>query len=352
MKTMLDYINKEQEVNESLLEKDLFGDLIKEIKQSDINNIIIYATGSSSNAAYAAHSFMQEVLGLPVYIKEPSLAMNYDLLPDEQTLCLAISQGGHSYSTIEMVKNLLSENKKVFVFTSDTKSPIAKTGAEIIDLAMGIEEMPYVTLGYTVTILVLWLFALELAESWKKLTEKEVTTYMEEIERVIQATTNVIRKTDDWFVDKKERFNNYKHFVFVGYGACYGVACEAETKITETCHVPTHGHELEKYMHGPYLGLHAKDGLFLIDPDGKLSQRMEKLRVFLDKHLDHTYLITAGESYREEDLSLELDVSENLTPLVMTVPIHMMSYYLSQMKNHNLHESFYPEFDEITGSKV
>lgn len=47
-----------------------------------------------------------------------------------------------------------------------------------IDLGMGIEEMPYVTLGYSATILMLNLIALEMALLQAKITE---TTYQSEI---------------------------------------------------------------------------------------------------------------------------------------------------------------------------
>ncbi|WP_026314302.1 SIS domain-containing protein [Allofustis seminis] len=353
MKTMLDYIKKEQEVHQSILEKDLFENKLIDLNPKAPRNVVIYATGSSANAAYGAYILMQEVLDVPIYIKEPSLSLHYDPLVDDQTLILAISQGGHSYATIEMVKQLVKENRQVYVLTSDPDSPIAQVGAQVINLSMGIETMPYVTLGYTVTILVLWLMALTLAKKWQRIDDIQFAHYLEQIDRAIRQADMVIKSFDDWYSQHKQTLLAAKHFVFIGYGACYGIAREAETKLTETCHIPTHGHELEEYMHGPYLGLQKNDALFLLESCGTLKGRMNKLRIFLDRHIDQTYQITIGASDRIQDLSLQLgNLPENLAPLVMSIPIHMMSFYLSQMKGFNLHQSFYPEFDEITGSKV
>lgn len=91
---------------------------------------------------------------------------------NKNTLYIAISQGGHSYSTIHLVKEIERQGGIVFTLTSDLTSPIAKESTRAIDLGMGIEEMPYVTLGYSATILMLNLMALELAlykrKCWKK----------------------------------------------------------------------------------------------------------------------------------------------------------------------------------------
>lgn len=352
MKTMLDYINKEKEINNNIMEnKDLFNPL-SELKSKKYRDVVIYATGSSANAAQSAYIFMQKVLQIPVYIKEPSIAMNYERQWSSETLYLAISQGGRSYSTIELVKYLQSNGIQIFVLTSDLDSPIAKTGQDVIDLGMGIEDMPYVTAGYTATILVLWLLALEIEYKYGTMSRKTYEHYHEEIKKVINLADQVIGTTDEWYKKNKYELINKERFVFIGYGASYGVAKEAETKFTEILHLPAHGHELEEYMHGPYLGLQKEDALFLIDTDGKLSERMVLLRKFLNKHMKKTYLATNGNKGNKNDLVFDFSINEDLSPLIMTIPFHLISFYISQKKGTDLTKSYYPDFDKITGSKV
>ena len=55
---------------------------------------------------------------------------------------------------------------------------------------------------------------------------------------------------------------------------------------------------------------------------------------------------------KEEDLCLNVDIDELYASLFMTVPIHLLSYQVSRLKGHNLEKSTYPEFDEITSSKI
>ena len=352
MKSMLDYIKKEEEINNSIIENEKLLQPLSNLRKSTYRDVVIFATGSSSNAAQSAYIFMQETLQIPVYIKEPSIAMNYERKWSSDTLYLAISQGGRSYSTIELVKYLQSINIQIFVLTSDLNSPIADVGHDVIDLGMGIEEMPYVTAGYTATILVLWLLALEVGYKNGSSTDEAYKKDREEIKKVICLSSQIIETTDEWYQKNEEDLIDKRRFVFIGYGASYGVAKEAETKFTEILHLPAHGHELEEYMHGPYLGLQKEDALFLIDANGKLSERMVLLRKFLNKHMDKTYLVTNGDKGQEGDLVFDFSINENMAPLIMTIPFHLISFYISQKQGTDLTKSYYPDFDKITGSKV
>lgn len=357
MKSMLDYVSLEGEFYKSVLEeKEYLFNKIEKIEQSkikNIKNVVIYATGSSSNAAFAARPFMSQILQLPVYIEEPSIAANYMLLHDETTLYIAISQGGHSFSTINMVENLESRGATVLTITSDMESPIAKRANNVINMGMPIEEMPYVTAGYSVTILDLMLISLVIGQSTGKVTDEDNEKYISEFVRIANLLPEVIKKSNLWYEENKQVFLNSERMIFIGYGAAYGVAREGETKITETVRITAQGKELEEYMHGPYLGLHAEDTIFFVDPNGRLHDRANKLRVFLSKHVSNVFNIYANENKENtSNLNLDIETDELISSLFMTIPIHLLSYYLSQEKGNNLEVSAFPEFDEITKSKI
>lgn len=353
MKSMHYYINLEKEINQSILEKfNQNNRLVDEMGAKPFKDIVIYATGSSSNAAQAASIFMQKLLNVPVYIKEPSIGVNYGQQWTEESLYIAISQGGHSYSTIELVKSLESKGMDVYIITSDLDSPIAKNGKKIIDMCMGVEEMPYVTAGYTATILILWLLTLNMSLNKGQINQNEKKAYTNKLKDTILLAEDIIKTTDEWYEIHKKEILNKKRFVFIGYGSCYGVVKEAETKFTEILHLASHGHELEEYMHGPYLGLQKDDALFLVDQDGILSSRMSLLRKFLNKHMTKTYLVTSKCAQQTSDLAYDLSLDEYFSPILLTIPFHLISYYISQEKGTDLTKSYYPDFDQITKSKI
>lgn len=355
MKDMNYYIHKEQDIYNNIFKTRI--QLLSKILTNNVefNEVVIYATGSSSNAAFAARDYMAKCLQVPVHVEEPSLAANYMMYLKKDTLYLAISQSGHSYSILEMIDTIQKHGGTIYVITSDKQSPVAQKSANLILMGMDIEEMPYVTAGYSATILLLNLLSLELGLKLSRFTFAEYQKYLTEIETIILNISRVIKKSQSWILENIENFNTVKRMIFIGYGATYGIAREGETKITETVHITALGKELEEYMHGPYLGLHKDDCIIFVDPQGKLESRADKLRTFLGLHVKNVLTIYSGKSKNSssKDLELDLEVDEELlTSLYLTIPIHLLAFDLSKRKNIDLTNSFYPEFDKITGSKI
>ena len=356
MKSIADYVALEPEYYQNILDnyQTLFTQHIDLSKIKQLNSIVIFATGSSSNAAYGARSLMSKILKVPVYIEDPSIAANYLHYSDPNTLYFAISQGGESYSTIHLVEEFIKNNQTIYTLTSNPNSPLYKVSNHVLSMGIPIEEMPYVSAGYSVTILDLILISLVIAQKNGNLNEQQFNSYLDQLQKVTHLLPKVIEQSQMWVNQYQNQFYHAKRVIFIGYGATYGVAREGETKFTETVRNTAFGKELEEYMHGPYLGLHEDDHIVFLEPHGQLAQRANLLKVFLDKYVKNVSTIYANNSnnLKEEDLCLNVDIDELYTSLFMTVPVHLLSYQVSRLKGHNLEKSTYPEFDEITSSKI
>lgn len=356
MKTIEDYIKLEPEFYKQIINdrKNLFNKNLMDISFKEIEELAIYATGSSSNAAYSAMPFISEVLGIPIRIEEPSISESYMIDKNKKTLHMVISQSGHSYSVIKMLKRL-KENKHIVIsLTSDKQSPLALENKYVLLMGMPIEEMPYVSAGYSVTILDLMLITLAIGEKQQKINKVDIEGYIAQIKDIISQYPSIIKKSNKWVNNWLADFDKAERVLFIGYGATYGVAREGETKLTETTHVSTWGKELEEYMHGPYLGLHSNDYIIFIESNGKLRERTKLLKKFLKKHVKNIFTIYSSpiENVGKRDLSLDIHSDELITSLFMTVPIHLLAFHLSKVKDFNLQTEIYPEFEKITGSKI
>ena len=356
MKSIADYVALEPEYYQNILDnyQTLFTQHIDLGKIKQLNSIVIFATGSSSNAAYGARSLMSKILKVPVYIEDPSIAANYLHYSDPNTLYFAISQGGESYSTIHLVEEFIKNNQTIYTLTSNSNSPLYKISNHVLSMGIPVEEMPYVSAGYSVTILDLILISLVIAQKKGSLNDQQFNSYLDQLQKVTHLLPKVIEQSQMWVNQYQHQFYHAKRVTFIGYGATYGVAREGETKFTETVRNTAFGKELEEYMHGPYLGLHEDDHIVFLEPHGQLAQRANLLKVFLDKYVKNVSTIYANSSnnLKEEDLCLNVDIDELYASLFMTVPIHLLSYQVSRLKGHNLEKSTYPEFDEITSSKI
>lgn len=359
MKSMKDYIYAEKTIYENIMTNS--NDILQEVLQiepeklASYEAIVIFTTGSSSNAALAALPYMASKLQIPIYVEEPSSAANYMLYLNSKTLYFAISQGGHSYSTIHIVEKIEKSGGTVFTLTGDTSSPIAKKAKHVISMGMEVEEMPYVTAGYSAIILILMLTALKIAERTQKISEKAYQEADREIKEIPDYLPDVIAKAETWIKKHETELMQAQRMIFIGYGGAYGVAREGETKVTETIRMTAFGKELEEYMHGPYIGLEKDDWMLFIEPHGTLEDRANRLKEFLNSHVKTVRTLYADgleAQVEADDLSLGIQTNEYLTPLFMTIPIHLLAYTISQKKKVNLEISAYPQFDAITRSKI
>ncbi len=354
MKNMEYYIHAEPEIYEHITtgRKQILEKIIQ-MDHKTYHSVVIFATGSSSNAAFGAQLYMSAKLGIPVYIEEPSISGNYMLHLNKNTLYVAISQGGHSFSTIHLVKEIQKRGGTIFTMTSDLSSPIAEAAKNVIEMGMNIEEMPYVTAGYSATILILDLLALELALATGKITTEQYESDLNEMQKIATRLPEVIKKATNWVEKHTHELLQAKRIFFIGYGSAYGVAREGETKVTETIRITAFGKELEEYMHGPYIGLSAEDYVIFLEPEGILRNRADKLKEFLHGHVSEVRTIFANKtSINSNDLALGIQTNELLVSLFMTIPVHLLAFKISQEKGINLEQSAYPEFDKITQSKI
>ena len=351
---MLFYIHLEQKIYRRILKNrgKLLAPLLSNIGNNKFHSVVIFATGSSANAAYTARPYLSKKLNRPVFIEDPSNALNYQLIGLSNVLCIAISQGGHSYSTINLVKKMQETGHCIYTLTSDKESPIAKISQNLLLIGMPIEEMPYVTLGYSATILFLILLGLEAAMKLQKISMAEYQQDLSEIKLICQKLPDVVKQSTQWVQNYLPVFKMAKRISFIGYGSLYGVAREGETKITETVRISAFGNEVEAYMHGPYIGIQPADQIILPEPNGKLQGRMQGLRRFLCQHLKQVRTISNQTVTAQNDLGLDIKVNELLTGLFMTIPIHLLAFYASQIKGINLNISAYPDFDKMTNSKI
>ena len=152
--------------------------LIKELMKIELKNILILATGSSMNAALITKYFISDILNINIEIEEPFNYYNYEKINENIDLVIAISQSGKSASTISALKYVKKcKNIPSIAITSNNMSIIAKESNMILDLGIGIEQVGFVTKGFSATVLNLLLLAIRLAKG-KKLPKKNKDHYL------------------------------------------------------------------------------------------------------------------------------------------------------------------------------
>lgn len=353
--TMFTYINEEYETNKSVLKnrKKNLNEFIKLTKNKKYDEWVVLATGSSANAVECAKYYVEKILKINIEMKMPFVFSNYSTSINENALYIGVTQGGHSFSTIEALKKVNNTNANVVSLTANLNSEVCELCNAVIDIGCGKEKVGYVTKGFSATVLTFMLMGLELAYENNIITELKYNEELCKFEEAINNIENIIKKSLHWYEDKKNELIDSQKMVCIGYGPGYGVAREVDTKITETVRIPMSGHELEEYMHGPYLSLSNKDHIIFIETKNELEYRQSKLRLYLSEYTDYTYKITyKNYSDNNRDLPLGVDIDELISPLLFAIPIQILSYFLAEDKGNNLNKKIFEDFDDKLKSKI
>lgn len=351
--TMFTYISKEHDTNLAILNN--YPQTLKEFKAylSDHHNQrwVILATGSSANAIECAKYYVEHIAQIHVDIRIPFLFANYPTPLQEDELYIAVSQSGHSASTIKAAKRL---NEQVcFVMSADVNSPIVKECSNFIDLGCGEEKVDLVTMGFSATLINFMLMGLQAAYEWKRIDDEEYQKELRNIKDAILKINPSIDRCVMWYEKNKESFLHMKELAIIGYGAGYGVSREAETKITETIHCMCHGYELEEYMHGPYLALHSKLTVFFLESDNEsLNIRLQSLKHYIDKISNHGFLISDKDYGDDRVLVLPNVANEYLMAILYVIPIQYLSYRVCADLGEDPMITPYDDFDHVLESKI
>lgn len=351
METMISNIYDEQDTLTKILldfnEKNIH--ILKDLESHNIKRVLILATGSSINAANSAKYFLQDILEAKIYIEESSIFYDYEKIDLEMDLIIVISQSGKSVSTIKATKKIVTILKKpLIVMTNNKESPIVKYSNYILDLNIGIENVGFVTKGFSGTVLNLFLLGIGLKNKYTK--------YVQDFKYLINSIDTVIKNTNLYFEENRKKLKHINRFICIGYGANFGIAKEFETKFTEVIRCPSNGYELEGYMHGPYLEANKSIAIFYLDlnSDNLLSNRLNLLKKYMEKYIGFSTIITnkSDTNYQTINLDIIKKININFLTLLYVIPIQILSYKIAKEKNIDVEKKIFTDFDLILKSKI
>lgn len=350
--TMMTYIEEEPAALENILRQHRHSLAAIEAFARDrpVQRLLLLATGSSFNAALCARDLFERRYGLRVEIKEPYNFVHYETVDPHTDLVIAVSQSGKSASTLAAMEKVQAAGLPVFALTSDPQSPIGQGSDYVLDINTGIEQVGFVTRGFSATVLNLLLIALTLARAQNQITDEKAQVTLHQLSQLAAAIPQVIAQTEAFFDRHQAALQSGTRFVAIGYGALTGVAKEFETKFTETVRVPSSGFELEAYMHGPYLEANAQHVMFFIEdaPD----RRLRALRDYMAPAVNQTFLVTLSDEQDPQTLALNVPLAHDLASLLLIVPMQVLAWRTACAKGIDLSVRIFDDFDRVLKSKI
>lgn len=234
----------------------------------------LIASGTSRNAALAAAPFMAEVLGMDVLVQAPS---QVEAVRGERPLAIVISQGGNSTNSLAVFDRLTGV--PTIAMTGNPYGYVNKKGDTYIEIPCGEEMAGPKTKGYTITILTLYLMALEYGLECGRVTAEAYGEYIDALQAAAAQMPGNIAAAEAWVQANLESLKTLSVLYLVGKKQAMETATEGALKLMETLLIPAFAFDFEEFLHGPTSSVgESVSGFYLLPPqDDPDYERMQRL---------------------------------------------------------------------------
>jgi len=300
-----------------------------------IKTVQIVACGTSSHAGLVAKYWFESIAKLPCQVDIASDYRYRDIIAQPDTLFVTISQSGETADTLAALRyaKKLDYVATLAICNVATSSLVRESDISMLTMA-GQEIGVASTKAFTTQLTILLVLAIVLARRTGLTTAQEAKLVKElhKLPGIVEKTLG-LRKQIKTIA---KQFSDKHHSLFLGRGIQYPVAKEGALKLKEISYIHAEAYPAGELKHGPLALVDSKMPVVAVAPNndllGKLkanlsevSARDGKLFVFADESI----------GYQSEKGLKVINVprcSEALSPIVFTVPLQLLSYYVAITK--------------------
>ena len=300
-----------------------------------INAVQIVACGTSSHAGLVAKYWFESIAKIPCQVDIASDYRYRDIIVQPNTLFVTISQSGETADTLAALRyaKKLGYVATLVVCNVATSSLVRESDISMLTMA-GQEIGVASTKAFTTQLTILLVLSIVLARrtGLSAAHEAKLVKELHKLPSIVEKTLG-LRKQIKTIA---KQFSDKHHSLFLGRGIQYPVAKEGALKLKEISYIHAEAYPAGELKHGPLALVDSKMPVVAVAPNndllGKLkanlsevSARGGKLFVFADESI----------GYQSEKGLKVINVprcSEVLAPIVFTVPLQLLSYYVAITK--------------------
>ena len=300
-----------------------------------IKSVQIVACGTSSHAGLVAKYWFESIAKLPCQVDIASDYRYRDIIAQPDTLFVTISQSGETADTLAALRyaKKLDYVATLAICNVATSSLVRESDISMLTMA-GQEIGVASTKAFTTQLAILLVLAIVLARRTGLTTAQEAKLVKElhKLPGIVEKTLGLRKRIKTI----AKQFSDKHHSLFLGRGIQYPVAKEGALKLKEISYIHAEAYPAGELKHGPLALVDSKMPVVAVAPNndllGKLkanlsevSARGGKLFVFADESI----------GYQSEKGLKVINVprcSEVLAPIVFTVPLQLLSYYVAITK--------------------
>jgi len=301
--------------------------------------ILIVACGTSWHAGLVAEYIFEEFARIPVEVEYASEFRYRNPIITEKDIVIAISQSGETADTLAAIKMAKSKGAFVFGVCNVVGSSISRESDAGAYTHAGPEIGVASTKAFTTQITVLSLIALRLARAKGTMSSSDFRMYLHEME-LIPSKVEKLLEIDAKVEEIARKYLLSTNFLYLGRGFNFPVALEGALKLKEISYIHAEGYPAAEMKHGPIALIDDRMPVVVIATNkGHYDKVVSNIQEIKSRQGKIIAIVTEGDTVVKEiaDHVIEIpDTEEALSPLLTTIPLQLLSYYIAVMRNCNV----------------
>ncbi len=312
-------------------------DYIEKFIKAD--RIIIVACGTSWHAGLVAEYIFEDWARIPVEVEYASEFRYRNPIITENDVVIAISQSGETADTLAAVKLAKERGAFVYGICNVVGSTISRETHSGTYTHAGPEIGVASTKAFTTQITVLTMIALKLAKVKGTISQSDFILHLRELKIIPAKIEKALKKNKE--IEKiAQIFKNATNFLYLGRGYNFPVALEGALKLKEISYIHAEGYPAAEMKHGPIALIDEQMPIVVIAVNSnhydKVVSNIQEIKSRKGKIIA---VVTEGDTVVRElaDYIMEVpNTPEALSPLVTTIPLQLLSYYIALLLDRNV----------------
>ncbi len=315
----------------------LLGGLIPiEERLRSINRIIIVSCGTSYYAGLVGEYMIEEYAGIPTEVEYASEFRYRKPLLDKNTAVVVISQSGETADTLAALKEAKNKGALTIGIVNVVGSSIARqTDAGIYNHA-GPEISVASTKAFTSQLSILTLLTVYLGRQrdMSMVMGKRILSELQKLPSLIEK----ILKEEGGIQKIAKKYADFENFFYLGRKYNFPIACEGALKIKEIAYTHAEGYPAGEMKHGPIALIDKNFPSIVLAPKDSV---FEKTLSAIEEIKAREGKVIAITTEKNKDLSVEDTIFvpktlEILTPILMTIPLQLLAYFVGTERGHDV----------------
>jgi glucosamine--fructose-6-phosphate aminotransferase (isomerizing) len=306
----------------------------EEIKAAE--KIYITACGTSWHAGLIGKNLIERFAEVSVHVEYASEFRYNHSIMDNKTIVIAISQSGETADTLAAISKANDFGAITIGICNVAGSSVSRETNCGIHTRCGHEIGVASTKAFTSQISILYLFALKLADSRKRITKTDMKKHLEMISDVHQKDIKSVLKKEKSIKKMAKKYQNASDFLYLGRGLNFPVALEGALKLKEISYIHAEGYPAAEMKHGP-IALVDKNmpNVFIVPKDktyDKIISNIEEIKSRKGKII----IVTDSKDKILRDLSDDLillpKTNQYMFVMLATIALQLFSYFIAVAK--------------------